>query len=430
MVIPRRLYLNAFSHIFSINILLTTSFSFPISALNTWVNCKGNQTCSPEVYLEPSTVEELCDSIQQNAIEGRKVRAIGNGHSVNDIGCSEGCLLNLKHLNHILSINTEEKTVRVEAGILIGDLNELLAVHSLSLPNQAAIAELTLGGAITTAVHGSGHTGSLSSFIKEFELITADGVLHKFSLDSDPEVFSALCVGLGSLGIIYAVTVQCESLFYVNATTRTTDIETIVKSYTNIHAANDFCHFLWNVETGRVVIKEWNRCSEDDLSKNTGNEHIPCYQALAWDVVDKKNKDLFSEIAIPVNEVPYAIQAIHELVLTRKISEVKVYDIYIRFVESEPHALLSPSSQEPVAYFTFSLSEGNKFMNLYKEFEEIMDKYKGRPHWGKINFLDVQKVSDLYGKNVETFLRVKHRLDPQEIFSNEFTDRLFTLKHD
>ena len=240
----------------------TFSINCAMNTAEQWVNCIGNQSCHPYQYIEPSNLEELCHSIKSNASEGRKVRAIGKGYSLSDIGCTDGCLVSLKQLNKILSIHPEEKTVRVEAGITIRDLNEQLARYNLALSNQAAIAEITLGGALNTGVHGTGHTGSLSSFVKEFELITAAGNLHTFSLLSDPDAFAAVRVGLGSLGIIYAVTLQCESLFYLQASDEVTNIDTVMQDYTKIHDSTDFCQFLWNIETGKIVINRWNRCEE------------------------------------------------------------------------------------------------------------------------------------------------------------------------
>lgn len=405
--------------------LIFLALFFQINAEEKWVNCIGNQSCRPYRYFEPSNLEELCHSIRQSVLEGRKVRAIGNGYSITDIGCTDGCLLSLKSLSKILSVNPNEKTVRVEVGITIRDLNEQLARFNLALSNQAAIAEISLGGALNTGAHGTGHTGSFSSFVKEFEMVTADGSLHKFSLQSDPDTFAAVSVGLGSLGVIYAVTLQCESLFYLHASDEVTDIDNIIKNYKTIHDSSHFCQFLWNIETGRVVINRWNRCAQMPSADNSSKECVPSYQALPWYVIDKNDKDLFSEIAIPVTFLPQAIKAIQELFLRHKGSGAKIVDLNIRFVEQDAHAYLSSSSEGPVACFAFCILEEDKYIALYKEFEEIMSQYKGRPHWGKLNFLDHEKVMQLYGTNLQKFVKVKQRLDPQEVFSNGFTDRIF-----
>lgn len=397
---------------------------FPIHALEKWVNCIGNQSCYPHLYFEPSSMQELCQSIKYHALEGHKIRAVGNGYSISDIACTDGCLFNLKHLNKILSINVSEKTVRVEAGITLRDLNEKLAIYELALSNQAAITEISLGGALSTGVHGTGHTGSLSSFVKEFELITGDGNLRKISLDSDPEAFAAVSVGLGSLGVIYAVTLQCEPLFYLTKSDVTTDINYILTNYRRILDSNDFFLFLWNLETETVVVNCWNRCNLIPASTHLNKDAMSSDKALAWYTIDENDKDLFSEIAIPLTALPEAVKSIQEFFKKHRQTNAKILEITVRFVEQDAHAFLSPSTDGPVAYLAFCILEQDKYLALYKELEDILSIYNGRPHWGKLHFLNNEKVTQLYANNLQKFINVKKRLDPKDVFSNGFTDRI------
>lgn len=391
----------------------------------TWVNYLGNQSSTFICYSEPHTLEELCQSIKQAAAKGQTLRAIGNGFSLSDIGCTDGSLVSLKHLNQVLFIDSEKKLVRVEAGITMQALNEYLVSHDLALSNQAAIAQITLGGALSTAVHGTGHSSSLSSFITEIELLTADGTVHKLSKTSHPDAFAAATVSLGSLGVIYAATLQCESLFYLHSNVEITDIESVAKNYMELNQSNDFFQFSWNVATGQVVLSRWNRCPPK--LQNSSDDCVIGYKALTWHVIDDDDKDLFSEVAVPINFLPKVLIAIKGLVKKFEAAGAKIADINIRFVEQDQDALLSPAFDGPVAYIAFCILEQDKYLAFYKEFEDVMQQYQGRPHWGKINFLDHEKVVNLYGRNLQKFIAVKQRLDPQGLFSNAFTNRIFAL---
>lgn len=399
-------------------ILLST---FQIFGKN-WENCIGNQKCQPTLYYEPKSLDELCNNIKFAASQKYKIRAIGNGYSISDIGCTHGCLISLKNLKQILSIDKEKKLVRVEAGISLQELNEQIAMLGLALANQAAIAEISLGGALSTGVHGTGHTGTLSSFIRDIELITADGNMHKLSLESDSDAFSAASLSLGSLGVIYAVTLQCEPLFYVKASSEVQDLETILKNYTTVHRSNDFFQFFWNVETDKVVINCWNRCENDSSAQS-----LPSYTALPWYVIDVSDKDLFSEIAIPLDFLPDAVKKLKQLALKYNQLGATISDVNVRFVEPDLHAYLSPALGKPVAYLAVSVCEGDRYMEFYKEVEDALSVYHGRPHWGKLNFLNKDKAVNLYGNNFEKFVNVKNRLDPQDIFSNDFTNRILKV---
>jgi L-gulonolactone oxidase len=68
--------------------------------------------------------------------------------------------------------------------------------------------------------------------------------------------------------------------------------------------------------------------------------------------------------------------------------------------------------------------EEDKYMAFYKDFEEALYLYNGRPHWGKINFIDYEKAQKIYGINLQKYIDVKRRLDPNGVFSNPFTDRV------
>ncbi|MBA3721138.1 MAG: FAD-binding protein [Parachlamydiaceae bacterium] len=384
-----------------------------------WTNCLGNQICTPVEYDEPKSLRELCEKVNEAVLKNQTIKAIGNGYSISDIGCTNGRLISLKYLNQIRSIDLEKKLVRVEAGISISELNEKLAVYELALPNQAAITEISLGGALSTGVHGTGHTGTLSSFLREIELITADGTLLKLSPNSDCEAFEAAAVGLGSLGIIYAVTLQCESLFYLRPAQEITTLEYVLESYKTLNDSNDFFQFFWNTDNNSVVINKWNRCE-----KNDSKDSIPSYKALPWYLIDANDKDLFSEIAVPIDFLAVVVDKIAELIQKYRDLGAKVTDLNIRFVEKDLHALLSPASNGPVAYIAFCILEEDKHLMLYKDLEENMMRFQGRPHWGKINFLDYKKTLQLYGTNLEKFIQVKRRLDPNGVFSNQLINHV------
>jgi len=176
------------------------------------MNCIGGGACNPHTYFEPISQEMLCQCVTSTH---STIRVAGNGYSINDSVHTNDCLINLKHLNHVLSVDLNTLQVRVEAGITLTDLCAQLAVCGLALPNLPAITDITLGGAISTGAHGTGHTGTLSTFAVEIELVTADGTIHILSAKKDPEAFSAAGVSLGCLGVIYAATLQCEPLFYL-----------------------------------------------------------------------------------------------------------------------------------------------------------------------------------------------------------------------
>lgn len=385
-----------------------------------WINWLGNQFCHPAQYHEPNDLDELSACIKSAAVDGLKIRAVGGGFSLSDLVCTEGCLINLKNLYKLLSIDSEQQLVTVEAGISFGELNELLAHHGLALSNQAAIHNLTLGGAIATAVHGTGHTGTISNFVKEIHLVTSDGSIHVLSNLSDPEGFAAAKVSLGALGVIYAATLQCEPCFYLKATQQILDIETLLEKYKEFYDANDFFQFSWAVGSGKVTVDCWNRIAKSHV---TTPETKICYECLNYYKIEENEKDLFSEVAVPIDALPKVLATLKPFIKKYQSQGLLIADIVVRFAEPDKRCCLSPAGGQSVAYLHVSVP-AHSDLAFYREFEELMLKFQGRPHWGKLHFLDHEKALKLYGSNLEDFIRIKERLDPQDTFSNAFIDRI------
>lgn len=390
------------------------------SEATTWVNCIGNQMCNPSHYDEPNTIGELQVHIENAVSKGLKIRVVGGGFSLSGLVNTNGTLLNLKKFNRILSVDQKNALVHVEAGITIKELNQRLAEHGLALSNQAAIDNLSLGGALACAVHGTGHTGTLSSFIRRIDLLAADGKIHTLSSTSDPETFAAASASLGALGIIYAVTLQCEPLFHLQSVDEIWNINDLIHQYQELHENNDFFQFSWNIETGQAVVTRRNRV------EIIASEALPetSFKALVCHTIDPNDKDLFSEIAIPIERLPQVIKKIQNFAKHYQTEGIKIADIVVRFVEADAHSFLSPAANRSVAYLTMSIPIECD-CDFYKQFEDLLLEDNGRPHWGKTNFLNYEKAVHLYGENLEKFIKVKKRLDPQGIFSNDFINQIF-----
>ena len=193
-----------------------------------WTNWALNQTCNPKEIVKPKSDKELINFIKKANKENSKVRVVASGHSWTDIVCSE-YLVDMQNFNKVLNIDQENKTVKVQAGMKTCDLNKELAKENLALPNQSAIDIQTIAGAVATATHGTGHTGTLSSFIKDIELVSSDGKLHKLSDNKNPDYLAAARVAIGSLGVITALTLQCEPLFELKTKRSIMNLKSIIK---------------------------------------------------------------------------------------------------------------------------------------------------------------------------------------------------------
>ncbi|HVX00126.1 MAG TPA: FAD-binding protein [Candidatus Babeliaceae bacterium] len=360
----------------------------PQTHSHSWTNWSGNQHCYPTQIEYPKTLEELTQIITFAVNAGHEIRPIGRGHSRSNLMCTNGYLVSLENLNQILSIDHKTLHVRTQAGITLTDLNRYLAQEGLALPNQPAISEISLAGAISTATHGGGQTASLSSFVLEIELITSDGAIQIISRERDLELFKAAATSLGALGIIYAVTLQCVPLVQVKQHKSKQDLKEFLKIYKKLD--KQYFHFKWNTQTDTVTIREWEPINDTENIKPSAQ---PCSQALTWHTPDDNNKDIASEIAIPFDQLPQAISIISKILAKHKLHGIEIAEIIGRFTDQDKDSLLSPCCDGQVVYLSITTPVYDKYLALYQDIEESYIS-SGENHIGeRLTFLIMKKPS-------------------------------------
>lgn len=384
-----------------------------------WVNWAGNQRYSPERIFYPQSRTELQKIVQKSLKEKKSIKAYGASHSWSDIIVDADYLVSLQKLNKILSVDTKNLLVTVEAGIDLHELNQRLARRGYALPNQPSVAVQTIAGAFSTATHGSGKTGTLASFVKEVQIIAGDGKFYTVSAQSNPQWFAALRVSLGTLGIIYAVTLICEPLFFLSEHTRTLSRDEFIKRYQELDAEFDYFLCNWNAYTDDVVVTGWKR------ERTQTKQNIPSFRALSSPHAGGKR--LEEEIGIDLKYLSQALADLKKLFAQYRNSALTAGDVLLRFTVADRQAYLSTALGRKTTYISISVPVTSNYVPFYKDFENLMFKYKGRPHWGKINFLDYQRVRKLYGKNLDMFRKVKKELDPQGVFSSPFSKRVLKV---
>ncbi|XP_030849533.1 L-gulonolactone oxidase-like [Strongylocentrotus purpuratus] len=91
-------------------------------------------SCKPELYFEPQDTAELTQIVERARTEGKRVKVCGSKHSLSDIACTTGYMINMKHINKVISVDVDKHQIRVEAGVLLEKLNtDILPSYGLAL---------------------------------------------------------------------------------------------------------------------------------------------------------------------------------------------------------------------------------------------------------------------------------------------------------
>src|SRR5260370_29654152 len=121
-----------------------------------WRNWAGNQRCGPVAVEHPGSEAELTGLVKTAAAAGQRVKVVGAGHSFTDIACTDGYLLHLDNYGRVLSVDPDAKTVTVQAGIPLTELNHELVQRNLAVPNLGDIAYQSAARAVSTSTPGPG----------------------------------------------------------------------------------------------------------------------------------------------------------------------------------------------------------------------------------------------------------------------------------
>jgi hypothetical protein len=185
-----------------------------------WRNWSGEQRCRPLLIQRPRTREGLIAFVIAATEQGRSLKAAGSGHSFTGAALTDGVMLDVGLLNRVLDWDPAGGRVKVEAGIVLGELNRRLDRRGLALENLGDIDRQTLAGSISTGTHGTGAAfRNLSSQVEALEIVTADGTLHTID-GGDADALRAARIGIGALGIIYSATLRTITNFRIDRTDR------------------------------------------------------------------------------------------------------------------------------------------------------------------------------------------------------------------
>lgn len=158
----------------------------------------------PRVFFANSSAD-VQSEVLRCAEEGERIRPIGGGGARSPLSSSDENLLSLRRLRGSDRGQVERQRIWVRAGTPLRDLLGWLARHGLTLHVRPDYPEQTVGAALSV-----GSPWSLAQHLLGLRLVHADGHAAFYEPSSDPEVFDALRVSLGALGVVTHIELRCE----------------------------------------------------------------------------------------------------------------------------------------------------------------------------------------------------------------------------
>lgn len=431
---------------------------------HTFQNWAGNHRSHPSHRHRLRGDRAIAELISRARKQGETVKVVGAGHSWTDIACTDGHLVSLDDDCDILAIDRQACTVTARAGIRLRDLNRLLREQGLAMSNLGSIAEQSIAGAISTGTHGTGlGFGNLATQVLGLRLIDGRGQVHDLSASAEPELFSAARVGLGCLGIISQVTVQCEPAFHLRERSGPMPFAAAFADIPALCAGHEHSKLWWLPHTDTVHVCHYDRTDEPvsrGASLQYTVEHHPLMTRLLGAVVESGNRmpravpylnrviaplyfrpvdrvnrsdrifatvmpprHLEAEFALPVERTQEAAERMRALIRGHRLRVNFIQEL--RFVAADD-ILLSPAFGRDSCHFGGYIGASADSERFFRCFEELMLELDGRPHWGKVFRAGHKQLRERL-PGFARFAAIRARLDPDGVFVNNFVRRVFGL---
>lgn len=225
-----------------------------------WQNWIGDHPVSA-FRGSPTTKDELISAVELAARSGRRIRAVGSGHSFSscakprsgqsflDLSGLSGPFEEVKWLRpDPPGLASGERLIRVKAGTRLKTFNRVILPGrrpALAIINMGTFDGQTLAGAISTGTHGTGtRLGSLADLVVSMDVVTVtrgrdgqphvqmarveptDGVTdraafnrdraeHGMVLYQEDDIFHSMVVSYGCMGVAFAYTMKVRPAYWL-----------------------------------------------------------------------------------------------------------------------------------------------------------------------------------------------------------------------
>jgi L-gulono-1,4-lactone dehydrogenase len=429
-------------------------------AVATWRNWAGNQHAEPRAIEHPRDAEEVSLLVKRAAGESQRVKAVGSGHSFTPAAVTDGTLLRLDRMSGVVSSDLASGLVTVQAGTPLHQLNKFLAELGLAMSNLGDIDRQTVSGATSTGTHGTGsRLGGLATQIRGLELVVGDGSIVTCSANERPQLFDCARVGLGALGVVTAVTLQCEPAFLLEADERPMPLDQVMSDLDDLAEANEHFEFYWFPHTDIALtkrnnrlpagqearpLKPWREWLEDEFLANTLFNAVCAvgkarpslvprlngtaakllgarrFSAPSYEVFTSPRRVRFVEMeyAVPRAAIRDAVQAVRNVIDRDNLRISFPIEVRVTAPDDIP---LSTASGRDSAYVAIHRYRGEQFEGYFRAVEKEMKALEGRPHWGKMHWRTQDDLRPVYPR-YDDFLAVRDQVDPDRVFANAYLD--------
>jgi alditol oxidase len=393
----------------------------------TLTNWAGNTAFQASRLHRPPSLDEL----RRVVAAAPRVRALGSGHSFNDIADTSGELVSLDRMPELVEVDEAARRVRVGASTTYARLAPHLHARGLALANLASLPHISVAGSVATGTHGSGvANASLSAAVSALELVTADGSL--VTLRRGDADFPGAVVALGALGVVTALTLDLVPAFElrqyvregvpddapfdelmadgysVSLFTDWRDTRAWIKRRTELPEGDWFGAVAADGPRHPVPGMPPESCTGQLGVPGAWHERLPHFRADA--PPSSAGDELQSEWLLSRE---HAAGALRELRAAGDRVRPVLQISEVRTVAADDLWLSPAHGRDSVALHFTWIKDTEAVLPVIKLVEDVLAPFDPRPHWGKL----FTRLPECPGR----FRELVRRYDPEGRFGNRFT---------
>ncbi|WP_087013294.1 D-arabinono-1,4-lactone oxidase [Leucobacter sp. 7(1)] len=430
-----------------------------------WQNWARTESSDPALVLAPRSTDQVALAVRRAGETGHTVKAVGASHSFTSIAATDGVQLSMDRMRGLVSADPQRGRVTLRGGTRLWELPALLGPLGLALPNMGDIDRQSITGATQTGTHGTGlKFGGIATGIVGLELVTGTGDTIRIDADNYPELLPAAALGLGALGIVTEVTLQCVPRFLLQADEAPDQLDIVLAEFVERSRAADHFEFFWFPHTdtvrtktntrlpldhGRAPLGKLSRFVDEELANNLAFGacvNLGAVTPRATPAVNRFVETLSSrrrytdeshsvfvthrrvhfremEYAVPLEEVADTMRELRAMIERKRYSVS--FPIEVRAAGAD-NLLLSTAHGRDSGYIAVHRYHRDRDLGYFRDAEAILAAHGGRPHWGKMHTLGAAELRERYPE-FDRFATVRENLDPERVFRNDYLDRVLSI---
>ncbi|OCH81235.1 D-arabinono-1,4-lactone oxidase [Gordonia sp. UCD-TK1] len=426
-----------------------------------WRNWGGTAACTPNRVRHPASAAEIADIVRETAARGGTVKTVGAGHSFSPIAVADDVQLDLSRLRGLVAVDGHRVTVR--AGTHLHEIPGILAPFGLAMTNLGDVDRQTIAGATSTGTHGTGLAfGGISTQIVGATIVTGSGEI--VTVTADDADMQAVALGLGALGVVVELTIDCVDEFRLHAVEGPETADAAIAAFHERVATTDHHEFYLFPHTNCALVKTNTRVGPD--APVTGPSRVKRYiddellsnkalrllceigaraprlvptingvtgRALsAREFTDSSTGVFVSDRDVRFREMEYAVdleavpEALREIrALLDRRDHLVSFPIEVRAAAADDLMLSTASGRTSgyIAVHRYHRDDPADSDAYFADVEAILTGLGGRPHWGKMHTRDAEYLRGVYPR-FDEFRSVRDRYDPSRVFANDYVRRV------